>query len=67
VLVGASSLGLTEHVGVVRGLIQARTRLGQWKERLRRDPTRLMEAYIARTQAIGHNAGVIVEAPGTGR
>ena len=59
VLVGASSLGLTEHVGVLRGLIQSRTRLGDWKNRLIQDPTRIMEAYLARTQAIGHNAHVV--------
>jgi len=57
-LVGASSLGLTEHVGVIRGLIQTRTRLRHWKDKLKRDPTRLMEAYLANTQAIGHNAHV---------
>jgi NAD(P)H-nitrite reductase large subunit len=45
-LVGASSLGLTEHVGVLRGLIQSRNGLGPWKDRLRRDPTRLTEAYL---------------------
>ena len=39
VLVGATSLGLTEHVGVIRGLIQSRTRLGPWKAHLMRDPT----------------------------
>ena len=59
VLVGATSLGLTEHVGVLRGLIQSRTRLGKWKERLRADPTRLMEAYLGSTQAIGFNANVL--------
>ena len=51
VLVGASSLGLTQHVGVLRGLIQSRTRLGPWKERLMKDPLRLMEAYLACSQA----------------
>ncbi|MEQ8660648.1 MAG: FAD-dependent oxidoreductase [Gammaproteobacteria bacterium] len=59
VLVGATSLGLTEHVGVLRGLIQSRTRLGAWKERLVKDPTRVMEAYLAATQAIGFNAAVM--------
>ncbi len=59
VLVGATSLGLTEHVGVLRGLIQSKTRLGKWKARLVEDPTRLMEAYLASTQAIGFNAGVL--------
>ena len=58
-LVGASSLGLTEHVGVIRGLIQTRVRLRDWKQKLMQDPTRIMEAYLANTLAIGHNAGVV--------
>ncbi len=58
-LVGASSLGLTNHVGVIRGLIQSKLRLGDWKERLMQDPTRIMEAYLASTQALGHNAQVL--------
>ncbi|MGH8717083.1 MAG: NAD(P)/FAD-dependent oxidoreductase, partial [Burkholderiales bacterium] len=49
-LVGATSLGLTQHVGVIRGLIQGKIRLGEWKDRLLKDPTRIMEAYLARTQ-----------------
>ena len=55
VLVGANSLGLTQHVGVLRGLIQSRLRLGRWKARLQQDPTRIMEAYLAATQ--GATAG----------
>jgi len=51
VLVGASSLGLTQHVGVLRGLIQSKTKLGPWKERLKKDPLRLMEAYLACSQS----------------
>jgi NAD(P)H-nitrite reductase large subunit len=47
-LVGAVALGLTEHVGVLRGLIQGRVALGEWKTRLMTDPTRIMEAYLAR-------------------
>jgi len=50
ILVGATSLGLTQHVGVIRGLIQGKIRLGEWKGRLLKDPTRIMEAYLARTQ-----------------
>mgnify|MGYP001216126262 FL=1 len=50
-LIGATSLGLTAHVGVVRGLIQGRVALGDWKQRLAADPTRLMDAYLARAQA----------------
>lgn len=51
VLVGATSIGLTEHVGVLHGLIQTRTPLGAWKGDLMRDPTRVMEAYLARAQS----------------
>ena len=58
-LIGASSLGLTEHIGIIRGLIQTRLPLKDWKPRLMKDPTRLMEAYLANTQAIGYNAQVL--------
>jgi len=58
-IVGASALGLTDHVGVLRGLIQTRVKLGRWKERLKQDPTRLMEAYLASTRPIGYNAHVL--------
>ncbi len=50
VIVGALALGLTQHVGVVRGLIQTKVKLGHWKERLMEDPLRVMDAYLARTQ-----------------
>lgn len=45
-LVGALALGLTQHVGVIRGLIQTRVRLGQWKQQLLRDPLLVMDAYL---------------------
>ena len=51
VLVGATSIGLTEHVGVLRGLIEGRVRLGPWKDQLLREPLRIVEAYVARAQA----------------
>ena len=47
VLIGATSIGLTEHVGALRGLIQGKTRLGAWKNKLLHTPTRFTEAYIA--------------------
>jgi NAD(P)H-nitrite reductase large subunit len=50
VLVGSLSLGLTQHVGVLRGLIQTKTPLGPWKDRLMRDPHLIMEAYLERAQ-----------------
>jgi hypothetical protein len=37
-------------VGVLRGLIQSRTKLGQWKDRLLQNPLALMEAYLATSQ-----------------
>ena len=50
VLVGALALGLTQHVGVIRGLIQSRVPLGPWKDRLLADPHQIMEAYLERAQ-----------------
>ncbi len=47
VLVGANTLGITQHIGVLRGLIQNQTPLGKWKAKLMADPTRVMEAYLA--------------------
>lgn len=52
-LIGANTLGLTQHVGVLRGLIQGRFHLGEWKHRLLKNPVLLMEAYLAATQVIG--------------
>ena len=49
-IVGALALGLTQHVGVLRGLIQTRTRLGFWMEKLRNDPNLVMNAYLECTQ-----------------
>lgn len=52
VLVGATSLGRTDHVGVLRGLIQGKVKLGtHWRDTLLQDPTKVMDAYIARAQA----------------
>jgi len=50
VLVGALALGFPAHCGVMRGLMQSKISLGDWKAVLMRDPTRLMEAYLACTQ-----------------
>ncbi len=46
ILIGATTIGFTEHVGVIRGLIQNRTRLGKWKSRLLNNPSRIMEAWL---------------------
>ncbi len=50
VMVGCNSVGWTEHVGVMRGLVEGKVKLGEWKEHLKADPTKLMEAYIASAQ-----------------
>ncbi|HMO47148.1 MAG TPA: FAD-dependent oxidoreductase [Rubrivivax sp.] len=50
-LIGCNAVGWTGHVGVMRGLVEGQVRLGPWKERLLKDPTLLMEAYLARAQA----------------
>ncbi|MFK7995012.1 MAG: NAD(P)/FAD-dependent oxidoreductase [Granulosicoccus sp.] len=51
VLVGASSLGMTQHVGVMRGLIQTGAHLGEWKNKLMEEPNRISEAYLASAQS----------------
>ena len=53
VLVGCNSVGWTDHVGVMRGLVEGQIKLGEWKEHLQRDPTQLMQAYLASAQAQG--------------
>ena len=45
-LVGAIGLGLTQQVGILRGLIQTRVNLGQWKNELLRDPHQIVHAYL---------------------
>lgn len=50
VLIGATSIGWTDHVGALRGLIQGRVRLGEWKPRLLADPTQFMTAYLGAAQ-----------------
>lgn len=49
-LVGANVVNFTDHLGVLRGLIEGKVRLGAWKERLLRDPTQIMPAYLACAQ-----------------
>jgi len=51
-MIGATSVGLTEHVGVLRGLIQSKTKLPpQWKATLLKDPHKFVDAYLACAQA----------------
>ncbi|HOB66219.1 FAD-dependent oxidoreductase [Ottowia sp.] len=57
VLVGCNSVGLTDHVGVMRGLVEGQVKLGAWKDRLLSDPTLLPQAYLACAQAQGQWSG----------
>jgi NADPH-dependent 2,4-dienoyl-CoA reductase/sulfur reductase-like enzyme len=50
-LVGCNAIGWTEHVGAMRGLVEGQVPLGEWKDKLKHDPTLLMKAYLARAQA----------------
>ncbi|MCW9035061.1 MAG: FAD-dependent oxidoreductase [Alphaproteobacteria bacterium] len=46
-LIGASCVGRTDMVGVLRGLIQSEISLGKWKEKLKENPSRVAEAYVS--------------------
>ena len=56
-MVGCNSVGWTDHVGVMRGLVEGQVRLGEWKDTLMADPTRLMDAYLASAQGQGQWSG----------
>ncbi len=49
-LVGALSLGRTDQIGCIRGLIQGGRPLGKWKDRLMQDPSRIADAYVGCSQ-----------------
>ena len=51
-LVGAITVGRTESIGVLRGLIQSAVPLGEWKEKLIADPTLIMKAYLAQSMDV---------------
>ncbi len=48
-LIGALTIGQTDNIGILRGLIQSRTKLGVWKDRLLKNPNRIAQSYIAST------------------
>jgi len=48
-LVGAVTVGRTDHIGILRGLIQSEVSLGSWKQKLIDDPTLIMNAYLAKS------------------
>lgn len=49
-LIGASSVGFSKHAGVFQGLIQNKVGLGAWKDKLKQDPSKIMDAWIGCTQ-----------------
>ena len=53
-LVGGQAVGMTENIGVMRGLIQTGMPLGDWKDKLMSSPQRLTEAYVAASQGVTH-------------
>ncbi|HMR71961.1 MAG TPA: FAD-dependent oxidoreductase, partial [Rubrivivax sp.] len=55
-LVGCNAIGWTDHVGVMRGLVEGGVALGAWKDKLLADPTLLMQAYLASAQAQSQHA-----------
>ena len=57
VMIGCNSVGWTEHVGVMRGLVEGQVHLGAWKDRLMHDPTKLMDAYLDCAQGQGRWSG----------
>jgi NAD(P)H-nitrite reductase large subunit len=56
-LVGSNTVGWTEHVGALRGLIDGHVKLGHWKKVLMQDPTQLMNAYLDAAQNAAQWAG----------
>ncbi len=57
VMVGCNSIGWTDHVGALRGLVEGKVQLGEWKAKLQKDPTQLMAAYIATAQGQNNWSG----------
>jgi NAD(P)H-nitrite reductase large subunit len=43
----APDVGMTTDIGMVKGIMQTRTRLGPWKEFLRQNPFDIRRAYVA--------------------
>jgi len=49
-LIGAQCIGMTDHIGVLHGLIQTRLPLGRQKNLLMTSPERIAEAYVSAAQ-----------------
>lgn len=64
-MIGAQCVGMTDHVGMLRGLIQSGFRMGKWKDKLIESPDLLREAYVAVAQGapISGPTGHLVNTP----
>lgn len=62
VLVGSNAIGLSEHAGILRGLIQQQIELGEWKDKLLKNPALLKEAYSACAERQYHGHASILHA-----
>ena len=51
-LIGGQAVGVTDNIGMMRGLIQTGLRLGDWKDKLIRAPERLAEAYVSTVEGV---------------
>ena len=49
VLIGANAVGMTQHIGMLRGLIQSKVRLGREKAALMQNPLDFTQAYLRST------------------
>jgi NAD(P)H-nitrite reductase large subunit len=56
-LVGSNTVGWNQHAGALRGLIDGKVALGDWKEVLLQDPTQVTSAYLACAQNTSGWAG----------
>jgi hypothetical protein len=54
-LVGCRCVNKTQHIDVLRGLIESRIKLNVWRQRLINNPTLIMQAYMACTQELEYS------------
>ena len=50
---GPITIGHKQHIGAIRGLIQTRRHLGEWKATLMRNPQEVAEAFVDLTRTPG--------------
>ena len=57
VIIAPMRLDFLSAVGVMRGLVEGQVHLGDWKDRLMHDPTKLVDAYLDCAQGQGRWSG----------